>query len=71
MDPVVSECEDGDIRLVGGPTVLEGRVQVCLSNVWGAVCNNISNITTIIEDQKAFSKVVCSQLGFQSASQFN
>ena len=32
-----SDCEDGEIRLVGGSTVLEGRVEVCINNAWGGV----------------------------------
>ena len=32
--------EDGDIRLVGGATALEGRVEMCYSGVWGMVCHN-------------------------------
>ena len=59
MDPLVSECEDGDIRLVGGPTVLEGRVELCLNNAWGAVCYQRFGA------QEA--RVVCGQLRFQRA----
>ena len=59
MDPIVSDCGDGDIRLVGGATALEGRVEVCLNSVWGAVCHD----RFYIEE----AGVVCSQLGFQRA----
>ena len=61
MDPLVSECEDGNIRLVGGPTVLKGRVEVCFNNAWGAVCHHSFGA------QEA--RVVCGQLGFQRAGQ--
>ena len=63
MDPVVSECEDGDIRLVGGHTALEGRVEVCFSNVWGTVCFDSSYVYNIQN-----TRVVCGQLGFQPLS---
>ena len=62
MDPLVSECEDGDVRLVGGPTVLEGRVEVCLNNAWGAVCHRYYF-------GAPEARVVCGQLGFQRSGQ--
>ena len=33
-------CTDGSIRLVGGVTEREGRVEICLQNQWGSVCDN-------------------------------
>ena len=57
-NPVVADCEDGDIRLTGGPTPLEGRVEVCLSRVWGAVCADYSW-------SSYDARVACFQLGFQ------
>ena len=62
VDPIVSDCTDGDIRLVGGSTIFEGRVEVCLSNVWGAVCHD-----SFSEPE---ARVVCGQLGFQRAGNF-
>ena len=49
-------CMDGDIRLVDGPSMLEGRVEVCDDETWGTVCDDfwISFETN----------VACRQLGF-------
>ena len=49
-------CSHGDIRLVGGATDNEGRVQVCVNKQWGMVCNNRWSV----ED----AQVVCRQLGY-------
>ena len=48
-------CDNGEIRLVGGSTNREGRVEVCMNGRWGTVCNN---------NQEGIAGYVCSQLGF-------
>ena len=37
---IILDCTEGDIRLVGGSNVYEGRVEVCHNDVWRAVCDD-------------------------------
>lgn len=48
------DCSDGEIRLVGG-TILSGRLEVCLNNAWGTVCEE-----GFTADD---AQVVCNQTG--------
>ena len=56
MSPGTSNCEDGEIQLVGGANEQEGRVEICYNGVWGTVCNSGWD--------EVDANVVCSQLGF-------
>ena len=49
-------CRSGDLRLQGSTVRGSGRVEVCINNVWGTVCNNSWNSND--------ARVVCKQLGF-------
>ena len=58
-------CSDGDVRLVDGSTDFEGRVEVCISRVWGTVCSSWSRYYYLSSWNVNDAKVVCRQLGHQ------
>ena len=52
-------CDQGAIRLVGGASSLEGRVEICRNSAWGTVCDSGWNTPD--------ATVVCRQLGLSTA----
>ena len=60
---IVVACQDDDVRLQGGITKFEGRVEICKNERWGTVCGNIWFDT--------HATVVCRQLGFSTNSELN
>lgn len=53
-------CADGDLRLAGGTTDGQGRVEICIGEVWGTICDNGWDNTE--------AQVACRNLGFSGAS---
>lgn len=51
-----NNCSDGEVRLTGGATDYEGRVEVCVNQAWGTICAYSGWSSTT-------AKIVCTQIG--------
>lgn len=56
-------CPTGAVRLAGGQSPYEGRVEICIDNQYGTICDDNW------DDRDA--AVVCGQLGFPRKSKYN
>ena len=62
MHYITDSCQDGDVRLVGGQSAYEGRVEVCLSQRWGTVTDDGWSTVDV--------QVACKQLGYSTQGKF-
>ena len=61
--PTVSiQCDYGEIRLVDGTTLQEGRLELCINSSWGTVCHDNWGVRASTSDA---SHVVCRQLRYK------
>lgn len=57
------ECSDEELRLAGGPSPNEGKVELCYKGLWGTVCDRSWS------DSHAL--LVCRQLGHSTGCNFS
>ena len=56
-------CENGEVRLVGGNSSSEGRVEYCQNNVWGTICDDFWDRNEAL--------VICRQLGLPTTCELH
>lgn len=57
-----AHCTNGAVRLVDGPDDSQGRVEVCISSVWGTISDDgWGNLD---------GRVVCGMLGYSNKGEF-
>ncbi len=61
LDPV--NCDEGDIRLSDGSIQQQGRVEICIDQIWSTIC------ATNWDNSNAF--VVCKQLNFAASGNYH
>ena len=55
-------CTTGVVRLVGSSYTYQGRVEICINNTWGTVCDDKFGSSN--------ARVVCHQLGYSSGNTY-
>ena len=60
--PTSTACSDGQLRLMNSTASGEGRIELCINNTYGSVCDDQWGIKD--------AEVACKQLGFAAERRF-
>ena len=66
----LSGCQPGSVRLAGGPTAREGRIELCVQSspgvtIWGSVCNpQYYSYSYGSASTYGIAEIVCRQLNY-------
>ena len=56
------DCSNGEVSLVGGSSLREGRVEICVNGTWVTSCENSFGANDAL--------VICNQLGYPGLGVF-
>ena len=54
----IEPCENGVVKLSGSSDAIQGRIEVCMNEVWGTICADFWDVND--------TAVICRQLGFSA-----
>ena len=49
---------NGDVKLSGSSDPLRGRIEICMNEMWGTICDDFWDVND--------TAVICQQLGFSA-----
>ena len=66
---VSDNCIHGDVRLVGGESEQEGRLEMCYKDKWTPFCDIDENVALVACKQLGFAQSSCELSTLNEASQ--
>ena len=61
-----SNCSNGEVRLTGGSSPLNGRTEICYGNVWFGICYDSWSYNT-----HGAAKIACSSVGYSRQCEYS
>ena len=61
-----SNCSNGEVRLTGGSSPLNGRTEICYGNVWFGICYDSWSYNS-----HGAAKIACSSVGYSQQCEYS